>query len=108
MIDIGNINYIQIENITKYFVVKSVRLQSGLGIHTHTTGTRTCFTNHTYNPIERTISRQTEKEKRSEKILHGNTAQEASNTWLRKGNIIGEIEVFNHIQPYTPRTSHTT
>lgn len=71
-----------------------------------------------YNPIQRIINITTKREKWGEKILYRKHQhqltqqridQEASNTWLRKGNIFGETEGFMiAIQDATGKTSSRT
>lgn len=72
-------------------------------IHTDTLVTPLQLNNHAYNPSDFIVTTEEKKENWKQKALHGKhphlLAQEhidpqASNAWLKKGNIYGETEGF--------------
>ncbi|KAK4879905.1 hypothetical protein RN001_008051 [Aquatica leii] len=71
--------------------------------HINTSATPLQFHNQTYNPLDNITATHTKKTNWKQKTLHGKHLNqlmqphidyEASNTWLRKGNIYGETEGF--------------
>lgn len=103
-IDIKNQHYEQIDNLRKYFIERAETSNLHRAItHINTAATPIQFHNQTYNPLEYIISTDTKKENWKKKTLHGkhphnitqpHIDQEASNTWLRRGNVYSETEGF--------------
>ena len=103
-IDIKNLNYKQIENLRKYFIerAESSNIHKAI-VHINTSITPLRFHDQAYNPMNYITTTDRKKENWKQKTLHGkhphlltqpHIDQQASNTWLTKGNIYGETEGF--------------
>lgn len=103
-IDIKNMNYQQVDNLRKYFIEKAeTSLIHKAIVHTDTSGTPLQFTRQDYDPTANITTANMKIENWKMKTLHGKHQQQlaqtyidkqASNAWLRTGNIYSETEGF--------------